>query len=47
MKLIKELIEENVTDFNADEVSVSHVEDSGDVTVKVCGLGGGGGGQVW
>ena len=47
MKLIKELIEENVTDFNADEVSVSHVEDSDDVTVKFHCLDEAGEDHVW
>ena len=47
MKLIKELIEENVTDFNADEVSVSHVDDSDDVTVKFHGLDEAGEDHIW
>ena len=47
MKLIKELIEENVTEFNADEVSVSHVEDSDDVTVKFHGLDEAGEDHIW
>lgn len=47
MKLIKELIEENVNDFNADEVAVSHVEDSDDVIVKFHGLDEAGEDHIW
>lgn len=47
MKLIKELIEENVNDFNADEVAVSYVEDSDDVIVKFHGLDEAGEDHIW